>query len=123
MVRHQILKNHVLVVGFLSFGAASPCAARQSNGPGSRTALAHTDQAKWCLSLKNFDRAKAELESAIRIEPTDGEAYYQLIQAYNRLGEKEKSARAAAIFAKLKKENVSNKEKFYEDVKKELGLP
>jgi cytochrome c-type biogenesis protein CcmH/NrfG len=69
------------------------------------------------------DLAAEETEKAISLDPNLAEAYYQLVHAYNRLGEKEKSARAAAIFAKLKREDISDKEKFYEGVKKELGLP
>ena len=83
----------------------------------------HYQLGKILLRSNHPDLAAEETEKAISLDPNLAEAYYQLIQAYNRLGEKEKSARAAAIFAKLKKENISDKEKFYEGVKKELGLP
>jgi tetratricopeptide (TPR) repeat protein len=83
----------------------------------------HYQLGKLLLRSNHPDLAAQETEKAISLDPNLAEAYYQLMQAYNRLGEKEKSARAAAIFAKLKKEDVSDKEKFYEGVKKELGLP
>jgi tetratricopeptide (TPR) repeat protein len=83
----------------------------------------HYQLGKILLRNHHPDLAAQETEKAISLDPNLAEAYYQLIQAYNRLGEKEKSARAAAIFDKLKKENISDKEKFYEGVKKELGLP
>lgn len=83
----------------------------------------HYQLGKLLLRGNHPDRAAQETEKAIDLDPGLAEAYYQLVQAYNRLGEKEKSARAAAIFAKLKKQNVSDKQVFYEGVKKELGLP
>jgi tetratricopeptide (TPR) repeat protein len=83
----------------------------------------HYQLGKLQLRSNHPDLAAQETEKAISLDPDLAEAYYQLMQAYNRLGEKEKSARAAALFAKLKKENISDKEKFYEGVKKELGLP
>lgn len=86
-------------------------------------ALLHYQLGKLLLRSNHPDLAAHETEKAISLDPNLAEAYYQLIQAYNRLGEKEKSARAAASFAKLKKENMSEKEEFYEGVKKELGLP
>ena len=83
----------------------------------------HYQLGKILLRSNHPDLAAQETEKAISLDPNLAEAYYQLMQAYNRLGEKEKSARTAAIFAKLKKEDISDKEKFYEGVKKELGLP
>lgn len=83
----------------------------------------HYQLGKVLLRRNHPDGAARETEKAISLDPNLAEAYYQLMQAYNRLGEKEKSARAAAIFARLKKGPASDKEKFYEDVKKELGLP
>lgn len=83
----------------------------------------HYQFGKVLLRSSHPDQAARETEKAISLDPNLAEAYYQLMQAYNRLGEKEKSARAAAIFARLKKEPASDKEKFYEDVKRELGLP
>jgi tetratricopeptide (TPR) repeat protein len=83
----------------------------------------HYQLGKVLLRSDHPDQSARETEKAISLDPNLAEAYYQLMQAYSRLGEKEKSARAAAIFARLKKEPASDKEKFYEDVKKELGLP
>lgn len=83
----------------------------------------HYQLGKVLLRSNHPDLSARETEKAISLDPNLAEAYYQLMQAYSRLGEKEKSARAAAIFAKLKKEPASDKERFYEDVKKELGLP
>ena len=83
----------------------------------------HYQLGKLLLRSNHPDLAAEETEKAISLDPNLAEAYYQLAQAYNRLGEKEKSARAAAAFAKLKKQNASTTEDFYEDVKKELGLP
>jgi tetratricopeptide (TPR) repeat protein len=83
----------------------------------------HYQLGKVLLRSNHPDLSARETEKAINLDPNLAEAYYQLMQAYSRLGEKEKSARAAAIFARLKKEPVSDKERFYEDVKKELGLP
>ena len=83
----------------------------------------HYQLGKVLLRSNHPDLAARETEKSISLDPNLAEAYYQLMQAYSRLGEKEKSARAAAIFAKLKKQPASDKERFYEDVKKELGLP
>ena len=82
----------------------------------------HYQLGKLLLRSNHPDLAARETEKAISLDPNLAEAYYQLTQAYNRLGEKEKSARAAAIFARLKKEPASDKQKFYESVKKELGF-
>lgn len=86
-------------------------------------AAVHYQLGKIMLRTNQPGLAAQQTEKAISYDPSLAEAYYQLIQAYNKLGEREKSARAAVIFAKLKKENISDKEKFYESVKKELGLP
>ena len=83
----------------------------------------HYQLGKLLLRSNHPDLAARETEKAISLDPNLAEAYYQIIQAYNRLGEKEKSARAAAIFARLKRGPAGDKEKFYESVKKELGLP
>jgi len=83
----------------------------------------HYQLGKLLLRSDHADLAAQETEKAISLDPDLAQAYYQLVQAYNRLGEKEKSARAAAAFAKLKKENMGDREVFYEGVKKELGLP
>jgi tetratricopeptide (TPR) repeat protein len=83
----------------------------------------HYQLGKVLLRRNHPDLSAQETEKAISLDPNLAEAYYQLMQAYGRLGEKEKSARAATIFARLKKEPASDKERFYEDVKKELGLP
>lgn len=83
----------------------------------------HYQLGKLLLRSNHPDLAAQETEKAISLDPDLAEAYYQLVQAYNRLGEKEKSARAAAAFARLKKRNISDREVFYEGVKKELGLP
>jgi tetratricopeptide (TPR) repeat protein len=96
---------------------------RQATRVDPKYAPPHYQLGKLLLRSNRADLAVQETEKAITLDPHLAEGYYQLIQAYNRLGEKEKSARAAAIFAKLKKEPVSDKEKFYESVKKELGFP
>lgn len=83
----------------------------------------HYQLGKLLLRLNHPYLAEQETEKAISYDPNLAEAYSQLIQVYNRLGEREKSARAAAIFARLKKRNVSDSEQFYEGVKKELDLP
>lgn len=83
----------------------------------------HYQLGKVLLRNNHPDLSARETEKAISLDPKLAEAYYQLMQAYSRLGEKDKSARAAAIFARLKKEPASDKERLYEDVKKELGLP
>jgi len=83
----------------------------------------HYQLGKVLLRSNHPDQAARETEKAISLDPNLAEAYYQLMQTYSRLGEKEKSARAAAIFAKIKKEPIGDKDKFYESVKKELGLP
>lgn len=83
----------------------------------------HYQLGKLLLRSNHPAVAAQETEKAISLDPDLAEAYYQLSQAYNRLGEKEKSTRAAAIFARLKKEPAGDKEKFYESVKKDLGLP
>lgn len=83
----------------------------------------HYQLGKLLLRSNHPAPAAQETEKAISLDPNLAEAYYQLVQAYNRLGEKEESARAAAAFAKLKKQNVSDKQMFYEGVRKELGLP
>ena len=83
----------------------------------------HYQLGKLLLRSNHPDLAAQETEKAISLDPNLAQAYYQLVQAYNRLGEKEKSARAAATFARLKKQNMSEREVFYEGVKEELGLP
>jgi tetratricopeptide (TPR) repeat protein len=83
----------------------------------------HYQLGKILLRFNHPDLAAKETEEAIRYDPGLAEAYYQLIQAYNKLGEKEKSSRAASIFATLKKRDAGDKDQFYNNVKKELGLP
>ncbi|HEX5412272.1 MAG TPA: tetratricopeptide repeat protein [Terriglobia bacterium] len=83
----------------------------------------HYQLGKLLLRSHHPDLAAQETEKAISLDPNLAEAYYQLVQAYNRLGNKEKSARAAAAFAKLKTQPISDKDVFYDSVKKDLGLP
>ncbi|HEX5411709.1 MAG TPA: tetratricopeptide repeat protein, partial [Terriglobia bacterium] len=83
----------------------------------------HYQLGKLLLRSNHPDLAAQETEKAVSLDPNLAEAYYQLVQAYNRLGDKEKSARAAAAFAKLKAQPISDKDEFYDSVKKDLGLP
>lgn len=96
---------------------------RQAISVDPKYAPLHYQLGKLLLRSNHPDLAAQETEKAISLDPSLAQGYYQLVQAYNRLGEKEKSARAAAAFAKLKKQNISDREVFYEGVKKELGLP
>ena len=53
------------------------------------------------VRLKRYDEAVAALNDAIPAHPTEPEFYYDLSQAYVRLGDREKAAQASAKFQEL----------------------
>jgi predicted Zn-dependent protease len=51
--------------------------------------------------MKRYDEAVAALNDAIPLHPNEPEFYYDLSQAYVRLGDRDKAAEASAKFREL----------------------
>ena len=65
---------------------------------------AHTNLGKLYLKKNNRAAALRELETAVKLDPEDTTAYYQLSIAYRRSGEKEKAQQALALVRRLNEE-------------------
>ncbi len=59
------------------------------------------------LKLKQYQNAKTVLERAIQLAPNYSEAYYALITAYGRLGQKDKMRACRKAFADAKKQDIT----------------
>jgi predicted Zn-dependent protease len=62
------------------------------------------------VRMKRYDDAIAELNDAIPLHPTEPEFYYDLSQAYVRLGNREKAAEASAKFKQMHEIEVARQD-------------
>ena len=76
--------------------------------------LGHFLLGKACLQQKEYDKAKGHFESALKLQPKDAGAYYDLITACRRFGQQTEAAEVAAVFKKLKAEEHEAEKAFDE---------
>jgi len=69
---------------------------------GSLSAEAHRLMGDSCQHLKQYDKARASFEAAVRLNPDFTEAYYGLSRACTQLGETDKAAEYWEKFSALK---------------------
>jgi tetratricopeptide (TPR) repeat protein len=65
-------------------------------------ALAHFQLGRVSARTGKYQEAVSELEKAVNLQPDLSEAYYQLGQMWRKLGDKEKSERALAMFKRYR---------------------
>src|SRR5437660_12613568 len=53
------------------------------------------------LGMKEYAKARDELEKAIQIHPDDAQLHFQLVQAYSRLGDRQKADASLQAFREL----------------------
>lgn len=76
--------------------------------------LGHFLLGKARLQQKDYNKAKGHFESALKLQPQDAGAHYGLITACRRLGQQAEAAEHAAVFKKLKAEELEAEKAFDE---------
>jgi Flp pilus assembly protein TadD len=65
-------------------------------------ANAHIALGALCLKLKNYERARQELETGVKLNPDDSKAHYNLARLYALLKDQRRAQEEMAIVEKLK---------------------